>query len=248
MAHEPDLGITNPYALDEKQLMAAVELLKQQNEIVSEYWSDPAAQITSFAGGTTVLGTSWEVLRKLTEDDRFKSVLPEEGSTGWSDAWMLAAESKSPNCAYAWMDYSSSPEVNGAIAMNFGMAPANAAFCDTSEEAKGALATTSTPRMRSTSRRSGSGRRRSSSASTAAPTSPAPTSSSGRTPGSRQGLSRIEGVGPADPPPHPPASSATTNGIDMKRRLRIAGLLALPMTWLIGIYIFSLVMLLVTAF
>ncbi|PKQ34030.1 MAG: spermidine/putrescine ABC transporter substrate-binding protein [Actinobacteria bacterium HGW-Actinobacteria-11] len=136
MAHEPDLGITNPYALDEDQLKAAIDLLKQQNEIVSEYWSDPAAQITSFAGGTTVLGTSWEVLRKLTEDDRFQSVLPEEGSTGWSDAWMLATESKNPNCAYAWMDYSSSPEVNGAIAMNFGMAPANAAFCDTSEEAK----------------------------------------------------------------------------------------------------------------
>ena len=136
MAHEPDLGITNPYALDEKQLDAAIDLLKQQNEIVSEYWSDPAAQITSFAGGTTVAGTSWEVLRKLTGDEKFKSVLPEEGSTGWSDAWMLAAEAKNPNCAYAWMDYASSPEVNGAIAMNFGMAPANAAFCDTSDEAK----------------------------------------------------------------------------------------------------------------
>lgn len=34
----------------------------------------------------------------------------------------------------------------------------------------------------------------------------------------------------------------------MKRRVRIAGLLALPMAWLIGIYIFSLVMLMVTAF
>ena len=34
----------------------------------------------------------------------------------------------------------------------------------------------------------------------------------------------------------------------MKRRIRIAGLLALPMAWLIGIYIFSLLMLLVTAF
>ncbi|QNA93508.1 MULTISPECIES: extracellular solute-binding protein [unclassified Microbacterium] len=136
MAHEPDLGITNPYALDEEQLAAAVDLLKQQNDLVSEYWSDPAAQITSFAGGTSVLGTSWEVLRKLTEDDKFKSILPEEGSTGWSDAWMLATESKNPNCAYAWMDYSSSPEVNGAIAMNFGMAPANAAFCETSDEAK----------------------------------------------------------------------------------------------------------------
>ncbi|MGO2519605.1 MAG: extracellular solute-binding protein [Microbacterium sp.] len=136
MAHEPDLGITNPYALDETQLQAAVDLLKEQNAIVSEYWSDPAAQITSFAGETTVLGTSWEVLRKLTEDDKYKSVLPEEGSTGWSDAWMLGAESEHPNCGYAWMDYSSSPEVNGAIAMNFGMAPANAAFCDLNEEAK----------------------------------------------------------------------------------------------------------------
>lgn len=136
MAHEPELGIENPYALDKEQLAAAVDLLKKQNGIVSEYWADPAAQITSFVGGNTVLGTSWEVLRKLTEDDKFKSVLPEEGSTGWSDAWMLSSQSDSPNCAYAWMDYTSSPEVNGAIAMNFGMAPANAAFCELNDEAK----------------------------------------------------------------------------------------------------------------
>ncbi|WP_207455177.1 extracellular solute-binding protein [Herbiconiux sp. SYSU D00978] len=135
MAHEPDLGITNPYALDEDQLAAAVDLLKERNSIVSEYWADPVAQITSFTGGNTVVGTSWEVLRKLTEDEKFKSVLPEEGSTGWSDAWMIAAEAENPNCAYQWMDYTSAPEVNGAIAMNFGMAPANAAFCETSEEA-----------------------------------------------------------------------------------------------------------------
>ena len=34
----------------------------------------------------------------------------------------------------------------------------------------------------------------------------------------------------------------------MKRRTQLAGLLALPMLWLVGIYIFSLVMLLITAF
>jgi putative spermidine/putrescine transport system permease protein len=34
----------------------------------------------------------------------------------------------------------------------------------------------------------------------------------------------------------------------MKRRTQLAGLLALPMLWLVGIYIFSLIMLLVTAF
>lgn len=135
MHHEPDLGITNPYALDQTQLDAAIALLQQQNEIVSEYWADPVAQITSFAGGSTVVGTSWEVLRKLAEDDRFQGTLPEEGSTGWSDAWMISSQSDSPNCAYQWMDYTSSAEVNGAIAMNFGMAPANAAFCETSDEA-----------------------------------------------------------------------------------------------------------------
>lgn len=136
MATKPELGITNPYALDETQLAAAIDLLKQQNGILSEYWGDPAAQITSFVGGNTVVGTSWEVLRKLTEDPKFEGVLPKEGSTGWSDAWMISAQSKNPNCAYMWMDYTSSPSVNGAIAMNFGMAPANAAFCETSEEAK----------------------------------------------------------------------------------------------------------------
>ena len=135
MATQPDLGIENPYALDEKQLQAATDLLKQQNKMVSEYWA-PATNVTSFTGGNSVVGTSWEVLRKATEDEKFESVLPKEGSTGWSDAWMLAAEAKSPNCAYAWMDYTSSPEVNGQIAMNFGMAPANGAFCETSDEAK----------------------------------------------------------------------------------------------------------------
>lgn len=135
MYHEPELGIENPYALDEEQLAAAIELLQQQNALISEYWSDPVAQITSFAGGTTVAGTSWEILRKLAADDKLKGTLPVEGSTGWSDAWMISAESDAPNCAYEWMNYTSAAEVNGKIAMNFGMAPANGAFCETSDEA-----------------------------------------------------------------------------------------------------------------
>lgn len=135
MEHQPELGIENPYALDQDQLAAATDLLKQQNKMISEYWN-PSTNVSSFTGGNSVVGTSWEVLRKAAQDDKFKSVLPKEGATGWSDAWMLATDSESPNCAYAWMDYTSAPDVNGAIAMNFGMGPANAAFCETSDEAK----------------------------------------------------------------------------------------------------------------
>ena len=136
MYHKPELGITNPYALDETQLAAAVDLLKQQNSIIGEYWSDPAAQITSFVGGNTVVGTSWEILRKLSGEEKLKGTLPKEGSTGWYDAWMLSSTAANPNCAYLWMDYVSSPEVNGQIATTFGMAPANGAWCESSEEAK----------------------------------------------------------------------------------------------------------------
>ena len=37
---QPDLKITNPYALDQKQFDAAVALLKQQKPNIGEYWSD----------------------------------------------------------------------------------------------------------------------------------------------------------------------------------------------------------------
>jgi putative spermidine/putrescine transport system substrate-binding protein len=134
MYHKPELGITNPYALDETQLAAAVELLQQQNKIIGEYWSDPVAQITSFVGGNTVVGTSWEILKKFAAQDNLKTTLPKEGSTGWYDTWLVSSTSPNSNCAYAWIDYTSQASVNGAISMNFGMAPANIAFCATDAE------------------------------------------------------------------------------------------------------------------
>jgi putative spermidine/putrescine transport system substrate-binding protein len=136
MYHKPELGILNPYALDQTQLDAAIALLKQQNTIIGEYWSDAVAQITSFAGGNTVVGTSWEILRKFAGKPNLKTTLPVEGSTGWYDSWLVSSKTKNVNCAYAWMDYTSTASVNGAIAMNFGMAPANIAFCSSSAEAQ----------------------------------------------------------------------------------------------------------------
>ena len=48
MATQPDLGIENPYALDQEQLDAAKELLLQQKELVGEYWSDYTKTLQSF--------------------------------------------------------------------------------------------------------------------------------------------------------------------------------------------------------
>ena len=131
-ATKPDLGITNPYALDDKQFDAAVDLLEQQNEIVGEYWSDYAKQQAAFNDGRSVVGTSWQVIANLLEDDgkvRIGTTLPKEGATGWSDTWMVSSKAKHPNCMYRWMNHIISPKANAEVAEWFGEAPANRKAC-----------------------------------------------------------------------------------------------------------------------
>jgi putative spermidine/putrescine transport system substrate-binding protein len=132
MKHEPDLGIEHPYALDQDQLAAAVDLLKTQREQISEYWSDYLKEVQAFGTGDSVVGTTWQVIANVAEGEGtpIEAVLPEEGSTGWSDTWMVGTESEHKNCAYLWMDHIISPEANAAVSEYFGEAPANPKACD----------------------------------------------------------------------------------------------------------------------
>jgi putative spermidine/putrescine transport system substrate-binding protein len=130
MKTQPKLGIKNPYALDDSQLQAAVNLLKQQHRDVGEYWSDYLKEIQAFKAGTSVIGTTWQVIASLAAADApVKTVLPKEGATGWSDTWMVASKSQHKNCAYMWLNWIVSPQVNAQVAQWFGEAPANAAAC-----------------------------------------------------------------------------------------------------------------------
>jgi len=130
MAHNPELGITNPYALDESQLAAAVDLLKGQRANVGEYWSDYLKEIQAFETGDSVVGTTWQVIQNSVTTGNTAVVLPDEGTTGWSDTWMISSQAKSPNCAYAWLDYIASPEANAQATAYFGEAPSSQAACD----------------------------------------------------------------------------------------------------------------------
>ncbi|MBX3098567.1 MAG: extracellular solute-binding protein [Salinibacterium sp.] len=129
MAHKPELGITNPYALDETQLAAAVDLLKAQRASIGEYWSDYLKEIQAFETGDSVVGTTWQVIQNYVSTGNTDVVLPEEGATGWSDTWMIGSQAKSPNCAYAWLDYIASPEANAQATAYFGEAPSSQAAC-----------------------------------------------------------------------------------------------------------------------
>ncbi|MGY4773435.1 ABC transporter substrate-binding protein [Kribbella sp. CWNU-51] len=131
MATKPDLGIKNPYALDDKQFTAVVDLLKQQKTLVSEYWSDYLKEVQAFTSGNSVVGTTWQVIANVATGEKVpvQVTVPTEGVTGWSDTWMVSATSKNKNCAYMWMNHIISPEANAAVAEYFGESPANAKAC-----------------------------------------------------------------------------------------------------------------------
>jgi putative spermidine/putrescine transport system substrate-binding protein len=137
-ATQPDLNITDPYELDDDQFNAAVELLKQQKEIVGEYWSDAAKQIQSFASGNSTAGTTWQYqvnqLKGATPPEPVDGTLPVEGSTGWSDTWMIASKSAHPNCMYLWMNYIISPEANAKATEYFGEAPVTKEACSLTQD------------------------------------------------------------------------------------------------------------------
>jgi putative spermidine/putrescine transport system substrate-binding protein len=136
--HEPDLGIENPYELNEEQFEAAVNLLKEQGPNVGEYWSDAAKQIQAFANGDNQVGTTWQYQffalqgegEPVEASPASQGFLPKEGATGWSDTWMISNKAKHPNCMYEWMNWIIEPKVNAEVAEFFGEAPAQSLACD----------------------------------------------------------------------------------------------------------------------
>jgi putative spermidine/putrescine transport system substrate-binding protein len=130
---KPDLKITNPYALDDTQFQAAVDLLKQQRQIISKYWAAYTDEVNSFGAGESVMGTAWQINANLINSDgkvKVDAIVPSEGATGWSDTWMISSKAAHPNCMYKWMDYIISPSVNAQVAEWFGEAPAQTLACD----------------------------------------------------------------------------------------------------------------------
>ena len=174
MASQPDLKITNPYSLDQTQFDAAVALLKAQKPLIGEYWADYLKYEEAVTKGSLVLGTTWRIITNTLQAAEppvpVEAVLPKEGSTAWSDNWMISSEAAHPNCMYKWINYITSPGPQAQVVEYFGEAPANLKACDETTDPD-ALRPPTAPTIRRSTRSSGSGSSRRRSASTAAATS-----------------------------------------------------------------------------
>jgi putative spermidine/putrescine transport system substrate-binding protein len=131
-AHQPDLGITDPYELTSAQLDAATNLLKQQAGLVGKYWAYYLDEIKGFNSGDMVVGTAWPVNEQYVQAAGkvdVADVIPTEGVTGWADTWMMSSHAQHPNCMLKWMDYSLQPDVQTQVAEFYGATPSNTASC-----------------------------------------------------------------------------------------------------------------------
>nr|WP_306308833.1 ABC transporter substrate-binding protein [Flavimaribacter sediminis] len=125
MHHNPDLGIKSPYELNQEQYDAALNLLRQQRELVARYWHDAFIQIDDFKNEGVVASGSWPFQVNLLkgEDEPIASTFPEEGVTGWADTTMMHADAENPNCAYMWMEHTLSSNLQSDLSVWFGANP-----------------------------------------------------------------------------------------------------------------------------
>ena len=127
---KPSLGIKDPYELTRSQLNATVTLLKQQKPLLKRYWNYATDEDASFKNGDVLMGAGWpyQTLQLQSAHVPVKEIVPLP-TTGWADTWMLASKAPHPNCAYKWMQYVTTPQVEAKQAIVFGETPVNPLAC-----------------------------------------------------------------------------------------------------------------------
>lgn len=130
--HNPELGIDDPYSLTREQFNAALDLLRQQRELVGRYWHDAFIQMDDFKNEGVVASSSWPFQVNILqgEQEPIASVVPVEGATGWADTTMMHVDAPHPNCAYMWLEHSLNPKLQGDLAAWFGSVPAVLDACE----------------------------------------------------------------------------------------------------------------------
>ncbi len=134
-AKKPELGIMDPYALNEAQYAAVLDVLRGQHPLVQRYWHDANVQVQDFQNEGIVASGSWpfQANTLLMNKAKVATVVPVEGATGWADSTMLATGARHPNCAYKWLEWSISTKVQGDVAAWFGSNPVVPAACEGNE-------------------------------------------------------------------------------------------------------------------
>lgn len=125
------LGVQDPYQLTREQLDRAVALLAERDGDERSYFLDSLDVIEGFATGdlAAAQATPYD-LQLLRAAGRQVRAVTGGRMPGRADAWMISAEAAHPNCAYRWLAWMSSTDVQRQAAAWTGLAPADPDACN----------------------------------------------------------------------------------------------------------------------
>jgi len=80
-AHKPELGIVDPYELNETQYAAVLALLRSQHALIHRYWHDYNVQMSDFKNEGVVASSAWpfQANALIAEGQPIATAFPKEG-------------------------------------------------------------------------------------------------------------------------------------------------------------------------
>ncbi|HZU13976.1 MAG TPA: ABC transporter substrate-binding protein [Chloroflexota bacterium] len=121
------LHYKHPYNLSNAQLARIKNVLMAQRPLIRTYWTSAGEFDQLFKNGEVVAGAGWPLMTVQLKQAHVPvaDTVPREGATGWADTWMLSSHSSHVACAYAWMNYALSPQVQKKVVAVTDYSPAN---------------------------------------------------------------------------------------------------------------------------
>jgi putative spermidine/putrescine transport system substrate-binding protein len=121
----PDLGIEDPYALNDAQRKAALAVLEANRRLAHSLWDDANSQVQAFTRDGVVASASraFQANTLVANKAPVASTIPSEGATAWSWNTLVAANAAHPKCAHRWLEWTLSRKVQGDAAAFNGANP-----------------------------------------------------------------------------------------------------------------------------
>lgn len=134
------LGYDNVYSLSDEQLEAVKQKLIEQKPLLRKYWSTAGELINLYASGEVWISNTWggyQVAELEKQGIPVKEFLPKEKADGWVDNWMIVKGSPNVDCAYQYINFTTSARGQCGISTVTGYSASNpvaAKECMTPEE------------------------------------------------------------------------------------------------------------------
>ena len=106
------------YNMTDEQLAQVKKKLIELKPQVRKYWATGGELNDLFKNKEVVLAVGWPLTpAALNKEKRnIKSVIPQEGATGWIDRLMITADSKNKELAAGYLDYATQPKAQALVA------------------------------------------------------------------------------------------------------------------------------------